>query len=291
VKEAVVVLSDGRRVGYAEYGAPDGIPLLEFHGFPGSRHYHLDEQALEAAGVRLLSVERPGVGLSDRLPDRRLLDWPPLVEAFADELRLGRFGVFGVSAGGPSAMACGYAMPERVAVVGLVCAVGPAFDHPRFDALLGEEMAALLPIARQDFETARALVRDFLKPTAQAVADDVDAFFDGAYLAGVHEIDRPRFAAQRDLWIACLQATYGHGVDGVVDEVGATFGPWGFAPSSVRVPVRAWHGVLDRTPIDAIRFVVDSVADGHLTEYPDEAHYLSEEHHPDWIAALTEWAR
>jgi hypothetical protein len=32
-----IKLSDGRSVGYAEYGDPMGKPVLHFHGFPSSR--------------------------------------------------------------------------------------------------------------------------------------------------------------------------------------------------------------------------------------------------------------
>jgi pimeloyl-ACP methyl ester carboxylesterase len=290
MREDVVTLPDGRRIGYAEYGVADGIPLLEFPGLPGSRFYRLNDQALESAGVRLLTLERPGVGLSDPSPGRTLLDWPRDVGAVADALGLERFGVFGVSFGGPSAIACGYALPDRVGVVGLVCAVGPVFDNPQFDELMAPEVGALLPIARQDRDVALALVRDFLKPTVDAVVSDVGAYFDGEFLAGWHEADRPRFIDERAEWIATLQASYGRGVDAVVEDIAATYGPWDFGLADVHVPVRAWHGEIDPVPIDVIRFVVDSVADGALTEYPGEAHLLSEAHHGDWLAALTEWA-
>ena len=76
----------------------------------------------------------------------------------------------------------------------------------------------------------------------------------------------------------------------MVDEVGATFGPWGFDLADVRVPVRAWHGTLDPVPAAVIRFVVDGVPDGDLTEYRDEAHMLSDAHHTEWLTALTKWA-
>ncbi len=77
----------------------------------------------------------------------------------------------------------------------------------------------------------------------------------------------------------------------MVDEIGATFGPWGFDLADVRVPVRAWHGALDSVPTAVVRFVVDHVPDGELTEYPDEAHALSDSHHHEWLTALTKWAQ
>jgi hypothetical protein len=55
--------------------------------------------------------------------------------------------------------------------------------------------------------------------------------------------------------------------------------------------VRAWHGELDDTPVEAIRLLVDEAPDGALVEYPGEGHYLKELHHEEWLAALTVWAR
>ena len=75
----------------------------------------------------------------------------------------------------------------------------------------------------------------------------------------------------------------------MVDEIGATFGPWEFDRAIVRV--RAWHGALDTVPPEVIRFVVENVPDGELTEYPDEAHALSDAHHTEWLTALTNWAQ
>ncbi len=85
-------LPDGRTLGYAEYGAPEGKTVLYFHGHPGSRYEarFLAEHATRA-GTRLIGVDRPGMGLSSYRAGRRLLDWPADVLALTDRLRLERF--------------------------------------------------------------------------------------------------------------------------------------------------------------------------------------------------------
>lgn len=290
MREGVVDVGGGRRVGYARHGLESGIPLLEFHGVPGSRAYDLDAGALEAAGVTLYTLERPGFGLSDPSPGRTLLDWPHDVAAVADALGLDRFAVLGVSMGGPSAVACGYVLPDRVAMVGLVASVGPVFDQPQFDALLSPELQLLLPVARDNRDVALGLVREFLAPTADAVAADPSAFFDGPFLDGWTEGDRPLFVTRRDFWIDCLTATWGRGVETMVDESGATYGPWGFEPADLRVPVRAWHGDEDAIPSAVVQFVVDSVSDGRMTIHPGEGHVLAKAHHADWLTTLAAWS-
>ncbi|MBC7778510.1 MAG: alpha/beta fold hydrolase, partial [Proteobacteria bacterium] len=72
-----VRLPDGRRLTYAQYGDPAGVPVLYCHGFPGSR---LEARQTDAVarrlGVRVIAFDRPGYGGSDFQPRRRLLDWP-----------------------------------------------------------------------------------------------------------------------------------------------------------------------------------------------------------------------
>src|SRR5688500_4433105 len=85
-------LRDGRTVGYAEYGDPDGVPLLFFHGTPGSRLQlrALDEPA-RRHHVRLLAPDRPGFGESSPQPGRTVGQYADDIRELADDLRLERF--------------------------------------------------------------------------------------------------------------------------------------------------------------------------------------------------------
>jgi pimeloyl-ACP methyl ester carboxylesterase len=128
--EGAIRLARGRQLAYCEYGAPGGPPALFFHGWPGSRlDFAANHAAASEAGVRVIAVDRPGIGRSDPLPGRTVKDWPADVAALADALGIGRFAVFGFSFGGPYARACAYALPERVLRTGLVSCLGPV-DEP-----------------------------------------------------------------------------------------------------------------------------------------------------------------
>ena len=100
-------LADGRKVGFLESGAPDGTPVLFFHGFGTTRVICPPDGPARERGIRLIALDRPGIGLSESLPGRRLLDWPADVAELADRLELDRFSIIGWSGGGPYALACG----------------------------------------------------------------------------------------------------------------------------------------------------------------------------------------
>lgn len=119
-------LPDGRNLGFAEYGAPDGYPVFLFHGTPGSRlWFEDDDPTAHELSLRLIAVDRPGYGLSDSKKGRKILDFPADVAALADHLGLDKFSVIGTSGGSVYAAACGYAFPERVQKVVMVSAVAP----------------------------------------------------------------------------------------------------------------------------------------------------------------------
>lgn len=122
-------LQDGRRLGYAEYGDPQGKPLMYFHGFPSSR---LEGGLIDAVArrrqVRVIALDRPGYGLSGFQPGRRMCDWPDDVVALARALGLERFSVLGVSGGGPYALACAWKIPQRLTAVAISGGLGPVHD-------------------------------------------------------------------------------------------------------------------------------------------------------------------
>ena len=85
----VIELTDGRTVGFATFGSPDGVPVIWCHGGPGSRldPVHRDLEAARA-GLLLVGIDRPGYGVSTPLPGRTIADWIPDAMAVADELGL-----------------------------------------------------------------------------------------------------------------------------------------------------------------------------------------------------------
>ncbi|HUW88973.1 MAG TPA: alpha/beta hydrolase [Candidatus Nanopelagicaceae bacterium] len=116
-----IKLKDGRKLGYIDLGNKDGKPLFHFHGFPGSRLEAtlLADRAI-IKKIRVISIDRPGMGLSDFKKNRTLLDWPDDVVELADALGIDKFAIEGISGGGPYALACAYKIPERLKSCGII---------------------------------------------------------------------------------------------------------------------------------------------------------------------------
>lgn len=121
------------------------------HGAPGSRSFGPDSQTTARAGVRLITVDRPGYGRSDPQPGRQVLDWPADVEELTAVLGVEHFDIAGHSSGGPYALACAYTFPGRVKRVALISCIAPYLEPSSEQSNDDTELTRL---ARQDLRRA-----------------------------------------------------------------------------------------------------------------------------------------
>ncbi len=142
-------LRDGRFLGYAEVGDPDGRPVLYFHGFPGSRlEARLTHAAAAGGGVRVIALDRPGMGLSTHKPGRGFLDWPDDVAEAADLLGIERFAVAGLSGGGPYTAVCALKLSQRLTGAAIISGVGP-FDAPEATVGMSRQNRLIFALGRR----------------------------------------------------------------------------------------------------------------------------------------------
>lgn len=279
----VHVLVDGRRLGYAEYGAVEGRPVFYFHGFPGSRlEAVLADGAAARLGIRLLALDRPGYGRSDGLPGRRLVDWPADVAALADALGLKRFGLLGVSGGAPFALACAAAHPERVGLLSLVCPLGP-LGEPELTRQLPWPLRGALLMSQRFSGFSRWLGGRLLRLTCRRPEEVLRALL----LVAPSE-DRAIF---RDVgvfsaMVQSLRESLAQQGRGAVADMAIYRAAWGFPLTELDLPVRLWHGSADRT---VPRALVDHLAASlpHCRSYliPDEGHFSLPLRHMEEILA------
>ena len=285
LREGTVPLPDGRRVGFAENGVRGGTPILHFHGLPGGRFYSLDPEALANAGAWHFCLERPGYGLSDPQPGRRLLDWPADVASFADAMGIDRFAVVGTSAGAPYALACGYALAERATAVALQCGWLADVADSTLDELLRDDWQAPIRRYRTDPEGVLAEDQQRVDQRAAKWVTDPGGLFDDLFSGGT---DGESFGRFRSRWMRILAATYGNAPS--TDEYRVMYEPWGFGLADVSVPVHAWHGDLDDIRLELVQRLLARAPNASVTVCPGEAHYLDSRHDVEIVEFATGWA-
>ncbi|CAN5547543.1 alpha/beta hydrolase [soil metagenome] len=281
----VIQLPDGRALGYAEFGDPAGTPIFFFHGWGGSRlARHPDDSIAASLGVRVIAVDRPGIGLSDRKPRSTLLDWPEDVAVLADALELPRFGVLGWSGGGAFAVACAYRLGERVTALGVVSGPGPlvgadatVYLRPSWRRVA--RMTRVVPWVMRAalWQWGRPVRRDPARHVETAVASMVDS-------------DRELMADPRLRMILIQNAAevYRQGGRGMYEEGLLLARPWGFRPEDVSVPVHLWHGEADLTvPAEMGRHLAKLIPGCRAHFYPDEGHHLLYRRWAEILSALT----
>lgn len=280
----MVRLRDGRRLGYAEYGDPLGSPVLFFHGLGTTRVIcPPDDGTALREGIRLVAVDRPGIGISDRRPRRRLLDWPTDVVQLADQLGIERFAVVGWSGGGPYAAACGYVLPHRVRKVGMVSSPAPLSGVPEADYLLRFHRTAARAAGRAPW-----MIRLALWHWGRPQRRDPERFFEESF-AAMHPSDRS-ILAEPALRLAMIENSgelYRQGGRGLYDEALVLARRWGFDAADLRVPVHVWHGEMDDTvPVRMAHYMASRVPGCSATFYPHDGHHLLYRRWPEILAAL-----
>ena len=284
-EEKRIQLRDGRWLGYTESGAPAGLPVLFFHGFGTTRVICPPDAAARQLGIRLIAVDRPGLGLSTPLPGRRLLDWPPDVTQFADALELDRFSIVGWSGGGPYALACARALGDRISSIALVSAAAPLAKTTRTDYLRRFDRNAVIVAGKAPW-----VVRLAMWHWGRGQRRDAEAFFEKS-LAEMCAADQEVLSEPqlRSRMIANSAELYRQGGRGMYDEALVLARPWGFDPSEIRVPVEIWHGQRDEVvPFGMSAHLAESIPGARLRVFPDEGHHLLYRAWPDILSSVVE---
>jgi pimeloyl-ACP methyl ester carboxylesterase len=282
-----LLLGDGRRLAFEESGDPHGRPVFFFHGWCASRILrHPDDARTGALGVRLVTVDRPGAGLSDFQPGRTLLDWPADVAALADVLRFDRFAIVAHSGAGPHALACASVLAERVRHVSVVSGFSPIDRPGATDGMATHMRQGASMLRRLPFFAGlmlRSLPAKYRKDPAAA--------FEAQFGRGMAPSDRallanPEFA--RVLHAAAVEA-FRQGARGPALELLLFLArPWGFRPEDIAVPVHLWYGTADVTvPIGMGRALARAIRGSELVELRDAGHLAYLEHWDPIMRAAT----
>jgi pimeloyl-ACP methyl ester carboxylesterase len=267
-----VSLWDGRRLGYAEYGDPDGKPVLHFHGFPSSRHegcFAASDEIATRLHARVLVVERPGFGLSDFQAGRRIVDWVEDVQEFADALYIESFALLGFSGGGPYVAACAWKIPQRIRRAGIISGTRP-LNKP--GALRGMD-----PIDRLSLVLARrapGLLGLVYRWLARGIQHNPVGFF-SQYARALSANDKTVLAQPdvQDMFKNALVEAFRTGANGVIWDSVLITRPWGFSLQDISMPISLWQGEADNVvPPSHGRYLCEALPNCQSRFYPDEGH-------------------
>lgn len=280
-------LPDGRRVAYRRFGDVAGAPIIALHGTPGSRlKYAMADAAGQAAGLALISIDRWGYGMSDAPPRPSLAAFAKDIRDFADRIGLARFGVLGVSGGGPYAAAVAAELGERIAALALVAPVGPITGAPISPALSPFHHLAFRGLARTPgamrliFGGFRHLIGRRDGALAMRLASSRAAAVDRRMLCRPYE---------RQSLIDAFRAGLEPGAIGPAIDMTLFGRAWDIAPERIVSPSRLWIGSADRhVPVTAARLLAARIPGCVHTDLDGAGHYWVMQNMPEvlgWLAS------
>jgi len=269
-----VTTPDGRTLTVHEAGDTAGVPVLTISGTPGSSTiFPAHARNAEERGIRLFSYDRPGYGGSTRNKGRCVADCAADVVAVCDALGVDRFCLWGISGGGPHALAAAALLPERVAAAAVLASAAP-YDAEGLDfyAGMGEKNVEEFGLIFEGEEVHRASMERDRADLLGARPDDLVELWQTLLGGADKEVATGEFAAEL---LDHLRAGIGPSGDGWLDDDVAFVTPWGFDLDAIHVPVLLWQGEQDRfVPPGHGRWLAERVPgvearftaeDGHLT--------------------------
>jgi len=243
----LVTLDDGRRLFYREYGVASGVPVIYFHfGLSASMLPPAAAAAALTAGVRVISFERPGFGLSDPRKEYSLEGVAIDVDELRRSLGLSRVCLFGDGYGGGFATAAARRMGAGVIRLALHA---PNLGCP---ATNGENRNGLSVLHRQPWiiPTAAEMLRRGLRiPVIRSLL----SYLGEKSRSDANRISDPAFSAYLNTTIfeALERTSAGLASELMMFSKGARSDPAG-----LKCPIAVWHG--DENAVVAL---CDSVAD------------------------------
>jgi pimeloyl-ACP methyl ester carboxylesterase len=281
---------DGRQIGFATFGDPEGAPVFYFHGLASSR---LEGALAHAVGLQrnvcLVALDRPGFGLSDPRPGHQIPDIAEDVSAVAEELGLDHFSLVSISSGGPFALATAARLPDRVRAIALISSPAPYREPsslvgmdirsraflvwlPRFAPwLLGPIWNRLAQLSDRDPAGLLRLIADTMPSSERRAISSpevAEVFMDAAYEA------------------------FRSGTGGVVAEQRLLARDWGFALDAVAAPVWLWHGEEDGTsPIGMAHWLAAALPKCQAQFLPGRGAIVMDDVLPFAIATLGDYSK
>lgn len=271
--EGRVPVRDGRVLGVCEFGpARAEQNVVWFHGTPGARR-QVPEAARRIAterGVRIVGIDRPGVGLSTPHLYGHLIDFTEDLALVLDRLGIDRFSTVGLSGGAPYALAGAHVFRERVPTVGILGGVVPSGGEEGTGGGLVSLATRLKPLLPLIAEPAGSLLTTFMRVARPVASPALDLYARFAPEGDRRVLSRPE---NKEMFLDDLLNSGRHGMRAVAYDAILFTRWWGFSVGDLRVPVSWWQGDQDNiVPLGHAEHIVSLIPGAELRVRPGDGH-------------------
>lgn len=274
--EQHIILKDKRKLGFAEFGNTEGYPVIYCHGSQSSRlEMHYDMSFAIENGLRIITIDRPGHGISDFNSTGSILDFARDVKELTEHLKINRFSVAGMSAGSPFALGISYLFPENVYKTAIISGFAPfnteSKNHLSKDVKLMLNLAKAFPFllkmllkvqVKQLNKNPRKALKNFLKVMGQP---DQEILKNDSVMEVIENM---------------FQEAFRNGSKGVAYEISNLLvREWDFKLNEIQVPITVWQGEKDNNvPLEWAKLMNSAFSNSKLKTFQEEGHLIIFQH-------------
>ncbi|TLS38600.1 alpha/beta fold hydrolase [Pseudalkalibacillus caeni] len=276
IKQYTITLPDGRDLDVVEAGIENGPAVIVHNGTPQSAGLFKEhiEDASEK-GLRLISYGRPGYGASTRQSERTVASAAKDTAELATALGIERFATWGISGGGPHALACAALLSDRVVAAACLAGIAPYnAEDLEFLAGMGEDNVEEFGAAIE----GEGKLKPYLEEQRTAILSSTPEEMAAHMSTLLSDADKAVFTGSFGEQLAQLfHGSLKTGIYGWFDDDLAFTKDWGFSLSDIKVPLQIWQGEQDlMVPYSHGEWLSKHIpqaeshlnqVDGHLTLY------------------------
>jgi pimeloyl-ACP methyl ester carboxylesterase len=242
-RQAKMQLHDGRMLAWSEWGPVDGLPVLFCTGAGMSGWLGFGASDLPSLGLKLIAIDRPGLGLSDAHPNKTLSSWVDDTREFIQINDLHDVLAVGFSQGAPFAFAlAGRNLVKAIAIV----SGQDELAHPRVRPLLHPDVERMIAAVQQD---AVRFEQHFSQMVTQEGLWQLIIGMSAQRDRALYESDTFSQAYQR-----ALKEGFSQGAQGYARDLVNALGSWPVKLEDITVPVDLWYGGLDTSTVHSPDF-------------------------------------
>jgi len=266
--------SSGSKLAYREIGDPNGHPFIFFHGTGAHIHPMMLHKPGQHFGFRFIVPTRPGIADSEFRP------WTPLdfardMKELAEHLKLDKFGIMGISGGGPTLMATALTIPEKlVCVINLACAA-PLYGDPVWQKQMGFTDRIYAKLAKKAPLWLMRFTYSFVYKSVKKGKKDPGKFVK-MFHSSLCEADQKLFEIPQFqyMFMRDFQESFKSGTKGPSYDAQRIVRDWGFRVSDINTHVDLFQGEDDLfVPLKFAKYYTETLKDYAFHLSPHEGHF------------------